>query len=266
MSKELAFLQRAFSPPYEAGGRHIAAVFMVALLSFFMPIFVESPANIQVIVSVAWAQSANSGGQDSVPVGEEEVAPGAEQEGAQAEEQGEEEEQEDQEEEETHIIDYIHRALSGGVSNTAGSVDAFFDDERHAVEDNRTRLKLRFDVFFEKGESVDLKPRANLSLAISRTNKRLKLLVSGNPQDENEDEEGGAAPAVDEDEDLEVAVAYTPCRPYLQISAGGPVSNLVPSYLPGGLDHGGGVMPKVKYGVPALRKRSGGVPMMGLSQ
>ncbi|MFA9612464.1 MAG: hypothetical protein ACERK9_00850 [Deltaproteobacteria bacterium] len=192
---------------------------MVALFFLVMPILAESPANIENIFPVAWAQSANSGGQDSVPLREDEAAPGEEQEGAQAKKQGEEEEQEgqleeqeDQEEEENHIIDYIHRSLSGGVSNTAGSVDAFFDDERHAAEDNRTRLKLRFDVFFEKGESVDLKPRVNLSLAIPRTNKRLKLLVSGNPQDENEDEEGGAAPAVDEDEDLEVALAYTPVQ------------------------------------------------------
>ena len=154
MSKELAFLPRALSPPYEASGRHIAAVVMVALFFLVMPILVESPANIQNIFPVAWAQSANSGGQDSVPVGEDEAAPGGEEEVAQAEKQREEEEleeQEDQEEEENHIIDYIHRALSGGVSNTAGAVDAFFDDERHAAEDNRTRLKLRFDTFFEKG-------------------------------------------------------------------------------------------------------------------
>jgi hypothetical protein len=203
MSKELAFLPSAFSPPYEAGGRHIAAVVMVALLSFVMPILAESPANIQ---------------NDSVPVEEEEVDPGGERETAQAEKQGEEgeqerEQQEDlEDQEEQHIVDRIHRALSGGVSNTAGAVDGFFDDERHAAEDNRTRLKLRFDVFFERGESVDLKPRANLSLAIPRTNKRLKMIFSGNPQDEDEDEEGGAAPAVDEDEDLEVALAYTPVQ------------------------------------------------------
>ena len=38
------------------------------------------------------------------------------------------------------------------------------------------------------------------------------MFVSGNPQDEEEDQEGGAAPAVDEDEDLEVAVAYSPVQ------------------------------------------------------
>ncbi len=141
MSKELAFLPRAFSPPYEAGGRHIAAVVMVALLSFVMPTLAESPANIQNIFPVAWAQSANSGGQASVPVEEEEAAQ-AKKQGEEEEQEEQLEEQEDQEEEENHIVDYIHRALSGGVSNTAGSVDAFFDDERHAAEDNRTRLKL----------------------------------------------------------------------------------------------------------------------------
>ena len=238
MSKELAFLQRASSPPYEAGGRHIVAVAMVVLFFFVMPILLESSANIQNIFPVAWAQSANQREENSVPVEEEEeVDPGGDQEGAQAEKQGEEkeqlEEQEDQEEEEDHIIDYLHRALSGGVSNTAGAVDGFFDDERHAAELNRTRLKLRFDVFFERGESVDLKPRLNLSLAIPKTKKRLKLLVSGNPQDEDEDEEGGAAPAVDEDEDLEVAVAYTPVQTIdtnLSLRTGLKFSNVIPDW------------------------------------
>ena len=215
MSKELAFLQRAFSLPHEAGGRHIAAVAMVVMLFFVTPILVESPESIQNIFPVVWAQSANSDGQASVPIGEEEATPGGEQENSQAEKQGEEQKQKEQLEEEDQekedsIVDYIHRALSAGVSHTAGAVDRFFDDERHVAEINRTRLKLRFDVFFERGESVDLKPRVNISLAIPKTKKRLKLLVRGNPQDEDEDQEGGAAPAVDEDEDLEIALAYTP--------------------------------------------------------
>ena len=114
--------------------------------------------------------------------------------------------------------------------------------------------------FFERGESVDLKPRVGLSLALPRTNKRLKMFSPGNPQDEDEDEEGGAAPAVDEDEDLEVALAYTPVQ---TISTNfSQVSNSVALRLTGGLDHGGGVMPKEKYGVLALRNSSGGVPTM----
>jgi hypothetical protein len=240
MSKELAFLQRAFILLSKAGGRHITAVVVVALLSFLTSLLVESPANPQHIFSVAWAQSANSGGRDIVPVGEEEAVQGGEQAGGQAEEQGEGEEQEepleDQEEleqEENRVIDYIHRALSAGVSNTAGAVDGFFDDERHAAEENRTRLKLRFDVFVERGEGVEFKPRVNLSLAIPKTKKRLKVVVTGNPQDEDEDEEGGAAPAVDEDEDLEVAVAYTPVQTIstnFSLRTGLKFSSLVPDW------------------------------------
>ena len=218
MSKKLALLRRAFSPPYEEGGKHIAAAAVVALFFFIMPILVESPANMQNIFPVAWAQSADSGGQDSVPVGEEGAAPSGEQEGAQAEKQDQEEkqeeqleEQEDQEEVENHVVDRIHRALSAGVSKTAGAVDGFFDDERHAAEINRTRLKLRFDIFFERGEEVDFKFRINLSLVIPKTKKRIKLFVSGNPE---RDEEGevGAAPETAEDEDLDIAVAYTPVQ------------------------------------------------------
>jgi hypothetical protein len=218
MPNKVAFQQRASSPWYKPGGRHVAAVAVVALFFFAMPLLVESPANMQNIFAVAWAQSGNSGGQDSIPEGEDKVDLGNESETAQAEKQGEEEEQEREQQgdledpEEQTIVDRIHRALSGGVSKTAGSVDAFFDNEQHAAEINRTRLKLRFDVFFERGESVDLSPRLNINIAIPRTNKRLKMLVSGNPQDENEDEEGGAAPAVDEDEDLEVALVYTPVQ------------------------------------------------------
>jgi hypothetical protein len=184
------------------------------MFCFVKPIFVEPSAHKQSIFPVAWAQSANSGGQDSVSVGEEGGDSGDKLKNIQAEKQGEEEEkqredQEDQEEEEDSIIDYIHRALSSGVSNTAGSVDGFFDDERYAAEVNRTRLKLRFDTVFERGEEVDYKFRANLSLVIPKTKKRIKLFVSGNPE---RDEEGevGAAPETAEDEDLDVAVAYTP--------------------------------------------------------
>jgi hypothetical protein len=182
-----------------------------------MPIFVESPASMQIIFPGAWAQSGNSGGQDSVPVGEKKVDLGGERETPQAEKQGEEEEQESEQQEdledqeEQTVVDRIHRALSAGVSNTAGAVDGFFDNERYSAEDNRTRLKLRFDTVFERGEEVDYKFRVNLSLVIPKTNKRIKLFVSGNPE---RDEEGevGATPETAEDEDLDVAVAYTPVQ------------------------------------------------------
>ena len=224
MSKKVAFLQRAFSPPYEAGRKHIAAAVVLALFFFAMPIFVESPANIQNIFPVAWAQSTNPGGQDSLPVGEAEVASGGEQETAKTEKEEQEGEQEQEgeleedeqleqqeEEQENHIVDRIHRALSAGVSNTARAVDSFFDDERYADEVNRTRIKLRFDTFFERGEEVEFKFRLGLSLVVPKTKQRIKVFVSGNPERDEAGEVGGT-PETTEEEDLDVAVAYTPLQ------------------------------------------------------
>ena len=215
MSIKVVFLLRAFSLTYEAGRRHIAATAVVAVFFFAMPILVQSPANIENILPVAWAQSAIQEGQNSVPVGEEGVASGGELETAQAEKQEQEEQLEEQEEqedqEEQTIIDRIHRALSAGISNTAGAVDGFFDDERHADEVNRTRVKLRFDTFFERGEEVEFKFRLNLSLVIPKTKKRIKVFVSGNPERDEAGEVGGT-PETTEEEDLDVAVAYTPIQ------------------------------------------------------
>ncbi|MGD8254443.1 MAG: hypothetical protein PVJ11_01040 [Syntrophobacterales bacterium] len=59
------------------------------MFCFVKPIFVEPSANKQSIFPVAWAQSANSGGQDSVSVGEEEGDSGDKLKDIQAEKQGE---------------------------------------------------------------------------------------------------------------------------------------------------------------------------------
>ena len=117
--------------------------------------------------------------------------------------------EEDEEIEET-VVDRIHAALSGYVSGTAGKVDSFYDDDRYADEVNTTRVKLRVDYFLEKGEDPELKLRFNLNLALPKINKRLKLLVSGKPDDEETDETGAGLGEEGEDDNVEVALAYTP--------------------------------------------------------
>jgi hypothetical protein len=100
--------------------------------------------------------------------------------------------------------------LSNYVSAAGGKVDSFYDDERYADEVNKTRVKLRVDYFLEKGEDPDLKLRFNLNLALPRINKRLKLLVSGKPDEEETDETGAGLGEEGEDDNVDVAMAYTP--------------------------------------------------------
>ena len=120
------------------------------------------------------------------------------------------EELEEEEEIEENIADRIHEALSGYVSGTADKVDRFFDDERYEEEVNTTRAKLRVDLFFEKDHKPELKLRFNLNLALPRINKRLKLMVSGKPDEEETDETGAGLGEEGEEDNVDVALAYTP--------------------------------------------------------
>ena len=119
-----------------------------------------------------------------------------------------EEEEEVEEEIEENVADKVHGALSGAVSAAAGKVDAFFDDPRYADEVNTSSVKLRVDYFLEKGEDPELKLRFNVRLALPRINKRLKLLVSGKPDEDETDETGAGFEDEGEDDNAEVAVAY----------------------------------------------------------
>ena len=169
------------------------AALSVALFFWVTSTVFGSLAASQILVPFALAQSESPEGQGGAMTDEE--LP---------------EEEELEEEIEENIVDRIHQALSGYVSNAAGKVDGFYDDERYADEVNTTRVKLRVDYFLEKGEDPDLKLRFNLNLALPRINKRLKLLVSGKPDEEETNETGAGLGEEGEDENVDVAVAYTP--------------------------------------------------------
>lgn len=66
----------------------------------------------------------------------------------------EKDEEKEEEEIEDTIIDRIHAALSGYVSDTADKVDRFFDDERYSQEVNKTRAKIRADLFLNKARTL----------------------------------------------------------------------------------------------------------------
>jgi hypothetical protein len=146
------------------------------------------------------------------------------------------EELEEEEEIEENIVDRIHGALSGYVSAAAGKVDGFYDDERYADEVNTTRIKLRVDYFLEKGEDPDLKLRFNLNLALPRINKRLKLLVSGKPDEEETDETGAGLGEEGEEDNVEIALAYAPVETTehnLSLRAGLRFKSITPAFWVG---------------------------------
>jgi len=198
----------------------ISAVLSMALFFWATATVVDSLAVSQILVPLAWAESERLEGQEGVVKNKRENVPAeaskdgtVEKEVAQSQETPAEEledEEEVEEEIEENVADKVHGALSGAVSSVAGKVDAFFDDKRYAEEVNTSRIKLRVDYFLEKGEDPELKLRFNLSLALPKINKRLKLLVSGKPDEEETDETGAGFEDEGEDDNVDVAVAYSP--------------------------------------------------------
>jgi hypothetical protein len=107
-------------------------------------------------------------------------------------------------EEEDTIVDETHEGISKAFLASANWLDSFFDDETARAEDNRSRLRLRFDAFVEEGEEPSYKVRVSLRLTLPRTNKKLQLIAAGNESDVEEDVDSdtvSSAQARDEDED-----------------------------------------------------------------
>lgn len=91
---------------------------------------------------------------------------------------------EDEEIGEDTFVDAWHRALSGSITGSADWIDSFFYDERYEAEENKSRLLLRLESFTEDGEGTDLKLKASLRIGIPYAQKRLKLIVTGEPDEE----------------------------------------------------------------------------------
>lgn len=95
------------------------------------------------------------------------------------------------------FLDTIHKGITRGVLGTASWVDSFFYDPRHAVEENKTRLILRFDAFNEQGMPTDYSTHVQIKLRLPQLKNKAHIIISGDPQDEGEETATGkgAVPA-----------------------------------------------------------------------
>ena len=92
-------------------------------------------------------------------------------------------------------LDEVHEQGSTGVLQVSDWIDHFFDDERTAAEENRSRVRLRMTAGVEEGDGVDFEPRANIRLHLPKLSNRLNLLFFASEDDNPEDE--GARPDPD---------------------------------------------------------------------
>jgi len=81
------------------------------------------------------------------------------------------------------VIDRYHRDLSEDILRIADWLDSFFDNDRTVAEENRTRLRIKFHSLMEEGQGPVFDTRTSFRLFLPRTQKRLNLLISGEPED-----------------------------------------------------------------------------------
>jgi hypothetical protein len=122
-------------------------------------------------------------------------------------------EEDEEEPEEPTFIDAAHGSISSGVLETARWLDSFFSDPRIENEITETRVKVRFSVFAQEDDKVEYNVRANLRLDLPFLKERFQLLISGDPEEEEDfraisGREGERAALASSDEDFSASLRY----------------------------------------------------------
>lgn len=82
------------------------------------------------------------------------------------------------------LIDQYHRKLSKRVLQFSNSIDGFFADSQHSELVNESKLILQFDTFVREARGPVVVPEINYRLILPRTQKRLRLFIENENQDE----------------------------------------------------------------------------------
>lgn len=141
-------------------------------------------------------------------------------------------------------LDRVHGGLSTGLLATATWLDSFFGDERYIYEDNRSYVRLLYDVFQEEGAKLLLKPAADVRLVLPQLEKKAHIVLSAEPTDLPEDAKTpvlvpGEQAAASEERNFTAALEYffrnVPRESFIirtgaQASDGQPVLFIVPRY------------------------------------
>jgi len=79
------------------------------------------------------------------------------------------------------FIDTLHGEISEQLLTTAVWLDSFFSDERYIREENRSYIRVRYDVFKEERASPTFKPAFDIRLALPQLERKAHVVVSAEP-------------------------------------------------------------------------------------
>lgn len=81
------------------------------------------------------------------------------------------------------VVDKVQQHLSEQVLLTAAWLDSFFDDDDYVAEENRSRLRLSMQSFWQQDEGTDVGAKLRVRVALPRFENRMMLMVSGLSED-----------------------------------------------------------------------------------
>ena len=103
-------------------------------------------------------------------------------------------------------IDLAQEVMTRSVNDAARWLDSFFLDERFIAEEAYTRIRLTPSLFFEEGEAAKFKFRVNAKINVPRFNEKLKLTISGNSDESDDDFRAGTFPDASQNTDDETNI------------------------------------------------------------
>ncbi|VAX30321.1 hypothetical protein MNBD_NITROSPIRAE02-1337 [hydrothermal vent metagenome] len=141
-----------------SGRRYISVAILYAVVAIIalVPLWTGSSVLSQIVLSDASAQA-------DIPAGPESPE-------ASSKSQGD------------SILDRYHRELSEDILGIADRLDSFFDSDRTVAEENRTRLRIKLYSLVEKGAKPAFDVRTSFRLSLPKLQKKLNLLISGEPE------------------------------------------------------------------------------------
>jgi hypothetical protein len=79
------------------------------------------------------------------------------------------------------FIDALHGVISERLLTTAVWLDSFFSDDRYMKEENRSYIRVRYDIFKEESTKATFKPTVDVRLALPQLEKKAHIAITAEP-------------------------------------------------------------------------------------
>jgi hypothetical protein len=153
-------------------------------LSFLYPL-ASATVESQAITGLAWAVEDDAGKPESAPTPTAEQQPSIQSPDSSGQPSLEQKESGAETPKEPGadrgFVDTLHHVISQRLLSSATWLDSFFGDERYLIEQNRSFLRFRYEVFQEEKSNTLFRPAVDLRIVLPQLEEKTHLVFSAEP-------------------------------------------------------------------------------------